>query len=138
MFVVEEDYKVVIGDTALKVLSQTDEINRERAEKQAVEEISGYLRPVYDVSEIFAKTGEDRNSLVVMFTCDIALYHMAASAPGRMGAEVRKERYDRAIAWLKDVQSGKVVPDLPMTTSPTGESGSPLRYGGEKPKNNVW
>ncbi|MGC8825218.1 MAG: hypothetical protein ACP5PZ_11620 [Bacteroidales bacterium] len=27
--------------------------------------------------------------------------------------KLRKERYDRAIAWLKDVQAGIVQPDLP-------------------------
>ena len=41
MFITEEDYKVVIGDAALKVISQTDEINRANAEAEAIEEISG-------------------------------------------------------------------------------------------------
>ena len=45
MFVTEEDYKVVIGDTALKVISQVSTENRENAEAEAREEIAGYLRP---------------------------------------------------------------------------------------------
>ena len=45
MFITEEDYKVVIGDAALKVITQTDEANRANAEAEAIEEMSGYLRP---------------------------------------------------------------------------------------------
>ena len=45
MFITEEDYKVVIGDNALKVISQVSPENRTNAEAEAREEIAGYLRP---------------------------------------------------------------------------------------------
>jgi len=45
MFLSDEDYKVVIGDAALKVISQTSDDNRRNAKLEAIEEISGYLRP---------------------------------------------------------------------------------------------
>ena len=48
MFITEDDYKVVIGDTAMKVVSQASAENRANAEREAQEEISGYLRPKYD------------------------------------------------------------------------------------------
>lgn len=138
-FVTDEDYKVVIGELALKVISQTDEENRRTAEAEAVEEISGYLRPKYDCTAIFAAEGKDRNPQVVMHVCDIALYHMAASVPGRMGSEVRKERYDRAIKWLESVQNGKIVPDLPLSKGEdeTAE-GMPLLCGSEVKIKTIW
>ncbi|MCS2679776.1 hypothetical protein NXV81_04400 [Bacteroides ovatus] len=43
MFITEEDYKVVIGDNALKVISQVSPENRTNAEAEAREEIAGYL-----------------------------------------------------------------------------------------------
>ena len=52
MFITEEDYKVVIGDNALKVISQVSPENRTNAEAEAREEIAGYLRPKYDLSLI--------------------------------------------------------------------------------------
>ena len=126
MFITEEDYKVVIGDTALKVISQTDEANRNNAEAEAQEEISGYLRPKYDCEAIFSAEGGQRNRQIVMYVCDIALYHMVSAMPQKMGSEIRKERYDRAIKWLEGVQAGKIVPDLPLAVNeegnPTGES----------------
>ena len=53
MFIQEIDYKVVIGETALKVVTQADQETRGNAELEAVEEISGYLRPKYDCKAIF-------------------------------------------------------------------------------------
>ncbi len=114
MFINTEDYKVVIGDSAFKVISQADPDIVANAEFEAVEEVAGYLRPVYDTDAIFSASGDDRNRLVVMYTADIALYHMSAALPQKMGTEIRKERYDRAIKWLEGVQSGKIVPDLPV------------------------
>lgn len=126
MFITEEDYKVVIGDTALKVISQTDEANRNNAEAEAQEEISGYLRPKYDCEAIFSAEGNERSRQIVMYTCDIALYHMVSAMPQKMGSEIRKERYDRAIKWLEGVQAEKIIPDLPLAVNaegkPTGES----------------
>ena len=52
MFIDNEDYKVVIGDAALKVVSQSSPENIANAEVEAIEEISGYLRPVYDTEAI--------------------------------------------------------------------------------------
>lgn len=114
MFLTDNDYAVVVGEDALKVMSRADAGNRANAELEAIEEISGYLRPVYDCQAIFSAQGDNRNSLIVMRTADIALYHLVASLPQRMGIEIRKERYDRAIEWLEDVQSGIITPDLPL------------------------
>lgn len=113
LFITPDDYKVVIGDTALKVISQVSEEVRINAQAEAEEEIASYLRPTYDTAAIFSAQDEKRNRHLVMITVDIALYHMAAAMPQRMGIEVRKERYERAIKWLEGVQAGKIIPNLP-------------------------
>jgi len=138
MFVQDLDYKVVIGEQALSVVTQIDIGNRQNAEAEAIEEISGYLRPKYDVQSIFAATGEMRNKMIVMYTCDIALYHMTAASGGRMGAEVRQERYDKAIKWLESVQSGKIVPDLPLATDTEGKNYERTRYGSAPQLKSIW
>lgn len=128
MFIDNEDYKVVIGDAALKVVSQSSPENIANAEAEAIEEISGYLRPVYDTEAIFAASGNDRNRLIVMYTADIVLYHLTASQPQKMGSEIRKERYERAVKWLEGVQAGRIVPDLPLAKSDDGGSGFGTSY----------
>lgn len=139
MFITEQDYKVVIGDNALKVISQVSAENRANAEAEAMEEIAGYLRPKYDTDAVFASEGDARNKLIVMYTADIALYHMSASMPQKMGSEVRKERYERAVKWLEGVQAGKVIPDLPAAIGEDGEpSGIGIIFNSEKPLRHNW
>nr|DAL45879.1 MAG TPA_asm: head to tail adaptor [Caudoviricetes sp.] len=139
MFVTEDDYKVVVGDTALKVISQVSEKNRANAEAEAREEISGYLRPKYDCGAIFSAEGDNRNRLIVMYTCDIALYHMSASLPQKMGSEIREERYKRAIKWLEGVQAGIIIPDLPLTVDSEGTpTGDTFTYSSQPKLRNNW
>lgn len=138
MFITEEDYKVVIGDTALKVISQTDEVNRNNAEAEAQEEISGYLRPRYDCNAIFAAEGEHRNRQIVMYVCDIALYHMVSAMPQKMGSEIRKERYERAIKWLEGVQAGKIIPDLPLVINEDNMPGGTTLFSSQPQLHHTW
>lgn len=128
MFIDNEDYRVVIGEGALKTVSQSTPENIANAEAEAIEEISGYLRPVYDTVAIFSASGADRNRLIVMYTADIALYHLTASQPQKMGSEIRKERYERAIKWLEGVQSGRIVPALPLAEPENGFTGFGTSY----------
>ena len=139
MFINDEDYSVVIGEQALKVISQVSDDNRANAEDEAIEEIASYLRPKYDTGALFSAEGNERNRLIVMYACDIALYHMSASLPQKMGTEIRKERYERAIKWLEGVQAGKIVPDLPVATDEEGNPvGFPMVYGCQKKLRHNW
>ena len=138
-FITQEDFKIVVGENALKVITQASDENRAGAVKEAQEEISGYLRPKYDCAAIFTSQGENRNSQIVMIACDIALYHMVSAQPQKMGSEIREERYKRAIAWLEGVQAGKIVPDLPLVVDSEGEPANlPLRFGCQKKQRNNW
>lgn len=139
MFITDDDYRVVIGDNALKVLSQASQDIRDNAEREAIEEMAGYLRPKFDVSAIFSAGGDERNRLVVLYAADIALYHMSAAMPQKMGSEVRRERYERAIRWLEGVQAGRIVPDLPLAGSTDGESGSSaFLFGSQRQLKHNW
>lgn len=138
MVITDEDYKVVIGENALDVLSRTSAENRASAEAEAQEEISGYLRPKYDCAAIFGASGRDRNKLIVMYMCDIALYNMCSSQPARMGMEIRRERYERAVRGLKEVAGGKVVPDLPPAVGSGVSSGAVISYGCKPKLHHDW
>lgn len=138
MFVTEEDYRVVVGDSALRVISQASAENRANAELEAMEEIAGYLRPKYDTQAIFQAEGEARNRLIVMYTADIALYHMVSAMPQRMGSEVRQERYERAIRWLEGVAKGSIVPDLPTAQSKGEEQAGTFLLQSEPPLRHNW
>ena len=139
MFITEDDYKVVVGDTALKIISQASGDNLINAQQEAQEEISAYLRPKYDCTRIFSAAGSARNRQIVMYTCDIALYHLVSAQPQKMGSEVRRERYGRAVKWLEGVQAGKIIPDLPLLVDSDGEPQNlSLFFGCQKKQRNNW
>lgn len=140
MFLEYADYRVVAGEAAFKAITQAQPELVEQAEREAVEEISGYLRPKYDTEAVFAAVGEERNAQVVMVAADMALYHMVASQPQRMGYEIRETRYRRAVKWLEDVAAGKVVPDLPTCNDGGADAGGgpAVSWGSLWKRGNEW
>jgi phage gp36-like protein len=139
MFLTENDYIVASAD-ALTIFSQSTPEKREKAEKMAIEEIAGYLRSRYDTGLIFSAVGDNRNDVIVMHACDITLYHLTSWLPGKMGREIRKERYERAVKWLEEVQAGKVTPNLPTCTGEDGEEdiNNPVKWGSGKSNTYIW
>lgn len=139
MFLTENDYIVASAD-ALTIFQQSTPEKREKAEKMAIEEIAGYLRSRYDIGLIFSAVGDNRNDVIVMHACDITLYHLTSWLPGKMGREIRKERYERAIKWLEEVQAGKVTPNLPTCTGEDGEEdiNNPVKWGSGKSNTYIW
>ncbi len=133
MFLTEKDYKAVSDAQTLGVIEQADEENRGRAERYAIEEVSSYLRGRYDMEKAYKMRYDNRNAQLVMITADIALYHLIAWLPKRMGFEIREIRYKQALNWLRDVQNGKSSPDLPTITDDSGnETGGTIKYGSMK------
>lgn len=138
MFLSNTDYQVMIGERAFDLIQQSDEENLRHAEEMAQEEMAGYLRPRYDVGRIFARRGTERNMQIVMFLCDITLYHLVSWLPQKMGYEIREIRYRRAIEWLQGVQSGKIVPDLDTPDDPDNSQPYNLTWGSEQHNNYIW
>ena len=139
MFITEEDY-IQVGAEALKIMQQSSEDNRLAAEKRALARIASALRGRYDIEQAFAATGDGRDLELVGCAVDIALWHMAAALPQRMGSEVREERYKAALDYLKDIQAGRVAPDIPLLEGPDGEEdcNNPVRYGSEHKNQYIW
>jgi phage gp36-like protein len=144
-FLTIEDYATVVDSKVLEIITQAGSEERECAERYAVEEIGSYLRaarfqkpagvtPVreYDTDAAFAAEGGERNPQLVMYACDVALFHLAARLPGRIGFDIRNQRYERAVKWLEGVQAGKILLDIPLIALPSEEEGeeqNPIRWG---------
>lgn len=117
-FITKEDYDSTLHAEILDALTRNDETIIEQCENDAIAEMKGYLSARYDVDAIFAKTGNDRNALVLMYAKDIAVYHMfCVHNPYKMSG-VRKDRYERAMEWLKGVAQGNLqIADAPLLPS---------------------
>ena len=115
-FITEDDYGSAIQDNVLDAVTDlSDDFNIEVVEDQAVEEMKGYLNNRYVVNDIFNKTGDARNPIILMYAIDMALYHMHRISNQRKIPSMRQKRYEMAIQWLEKVSAGEInPPDLPV------------------------
>lgn len=83
----------------------------EDCEMQAIAEMKSYLNKTYDVEKIFMAEGKERHPLILMYAKDIAIYHIfCIHNPFKM-SQIRKDRYERAVDWLKGVANGMLTID---------------------------
>lgn len=78
---------------------------------QAIAEMKSYMNKVYDVEKIFGAQGNERHPLVLMMAKDIATYHIFCIHNPYKMSQIRKDRYERAIDWLKGVAKGDITID---------------------------
>lgn len=83
----------------------------EICEDRAVAQMRSYLNKIYDCDDIFAARGDERHPLILMFALDIAIYHIFCQHNPYKMSDIRKERYERAVEWLKGVMAGDVTVD---------------------------
>ena len=83
----------------------------EDCEMQAIAEMKSYLNKAYDVEKIFTAEGSARHPLVLMMAKDIATYHIFCIHNPHKMSQVRKDRYERAIDWLKGVAKCEITID---------------------------
>ena len=111
----------------------------------AEEEIRSYLsgnnkkewkdgRLLYDVDKILSQTGSARNALIVRHGITIAKFYIMDLSNVDVIMEQAKERYDRAISWLKKLGTGELnLSTLPVIEPDTDEGSTedtaPFAYG---------
>ncbi|AZA90929.1 Protein of uncharacterised function (DUF1320) [Chryseobacterium nakagawai] len=152
MFITDDDYSVLvrkeIKDILLEDYFKAEEISESginqrntklvTAEQMAIHQVKNYLSGKYDVHKIFTKTGEERNSHIVMITLDCALYHLYTPFPRKM-PEIRAQRYQDAIDWLKLAAKGENTADLPPITDGSGNNMIGIKISSKyTPENNRW
>ncbi|RHI05077.1 DUF1320 domain-containing protein [Bacteroides sp. AM16-24] len=114
-FINMEDYDATIHQDILNAVTREDDAIVEVCEDQAIAEMRGYMESRYDCDKIFAARGNERNTLVLMFAKDIAIYHVLCVHNPQKISSIRKERYERAIEWLKSVGRMEIsIADVPL------------------------
>lgn len=131
-FIEIRDYDATIHreilDSLLKGDAQADPQLVEICEDRAIAEMKSYLGTFYDTDLIFAQRGCCRHPLILMMCIDIAVYHIFCIHNPYKLSEVRKERYERAVNWMKEVSKGNVIIDgAPRRHSTLTDDASPWR-----------
>jgi phage gp36-like protein len=95
-----------------------------------------YSRQPWQASAAPFVVGDNRNQQLVNYVIDVMLYHLFSRIAPRNIPELRMERYDMAIAWLKNVAKGDdITADLPRLQP---KQGNRLRWGSNVKANNTY
>lgn len=121
-FISKSDYEATVHREILDAITRQDEAVVEICSERAISEMRCYLSGRYDCNKIFSSTGSDRNQLVLMMCIDISVYHLFCIHNPQKLTQTRKERYERAVEWLKAVRRGDIsVEGLPLVERTPGE-----------------
>lgn len=105
-FITKGDYSASVHAEILDAVTRADASIINLCQERALSEMKGYLSKRYDIEKVFAATGTDRNQLVLMMALDIAIYHIFCVHNPQRISDLRKERYKRALEWLRRVRRG--------------------------------
>jgi phage gp36-like protein len=106
------------------------------SELAAILEAKSHLSSRYLIDTDFAKTGNDRNQLLVLKTVDIALYNIHSILNPKQIPDIRIKRYDDAIAWCMQVNRGEINPV--GLTKPTDGSKQAVQYGSNRKRDHYF
>lgn len=102
------DFNTHMYPELIGVIERQDDTILPEAIEAAEGEAKGYLSR-YDADTLFDLNGDDRDATLLMRLKDIAIWHFIVLANPSTDMELRKTRYDEAIKWLLQIQSGKIV-----------------------------
>lgn len=121
-FINDNDYSVLIRNEIKDLLlEEYSETRLRTAEQMGISQVKNYLSGKYDVAEIFEAKGEGRNAHIVMIVLDCTLYHLYTATIPRKIPDIRSQRYQDAIDWLRMLAKGEALADLPKQKNKNGE-----------------
>ncbi len=140
MFLTQEDYTALIRNEIKDILLENySESKLQAAEQMAIQQVKNYLSGRYNIDAIFKATDNERNAHIVMVVLDCALYHLYTSTVPKRMPDIRSQRYQDAIDWLKMVGKGEIAADLPLKQNEQGEELLGVKIKSKyPPSNNKW
>lgn len=128
-FLTPEELQTHLYKENIETIAREDDAIVAAAIDAAIEEASGYLG-AYDRKKIFGTEDDERNALLLIFVKDIAVWHFINLCNAGTDLQLRQDRYERAVAWLKSVQRSEIKPNLPVMEDADGD-GKPDPAAGE-------
>ncbi len=114
-FFVKADLKYAIDLTVLDSLTGSDDTIIDELVAEGITEMKAILSARYDVNSIFSVGGTGRHKTIVMYLRDIVLYHIFSISNLGTIPDIRVQRYQAALQWMKDVNEQTINLDtLPL------------------------
>lgn len=138
-FIQQSDYDASIHREILDAITRDDASVVEICEDRAIAEMRCYLSKRYDCDRIFSATGSDRLPLVLMMAVDIAVYHIFCIHNPQKLSQVRRDRYDRAVEWMKAVAREDISIDgAPLLPEERRAASAAFRMRSNPKRRNHW
>lgn len=122
-YLTPEELKTHLYKENIDTITRHDETIIMAAIDAAIGEAYGYLG-AYDREKIFKAQEDERNALLLTFIKDIAVWHFICLSNAGVEIQLRQDRYERAIDWLKAVQRSDIKPNLPILENSDQEGDS--------------
>ena len=111
--------KHIEADIVTALSFDEDDSNIVVAIAQAISQLRSYLKATYQIDAELENTEEDRDPLLRMLALDLVVYHIFSTVDASHIPPVRVERYNAAIAFLKDAQNGDSILNIPAVVDDT-------------------
>lgn len=135
MFIEKADLLTKILEDELEEITREDNTLITAAIGSAIQEMDTWLYDSYVTETIWEQTGDGRNKLLIDLGTDIALYLLVARVQAGQDVADRKDRYDRAIRLLKQIQKSETYANLPRREDTKQEH---ISYGSRLKRNNYF
>lgn len=106
-FIELSDYDATIHREILDSLLREGTENNaviEVCENRAIAMIRSLIGARYDCDAIFREQGDERNTLILRVALDICVYEIFCQHNPYNISKIRKDRYDDALQWLREVR----------------------------------
>ena len=130
-FLTKEELKTVAAMPTIDKLTAGNQFVIEQIIDESIALMQSYLSRHYDTDAIFAATGNARHLTVLKYLKDIVIFEIYDRLT-REENEVARRRYDTALQWLNDLNSGTLADStLPPATAPEGQDATSgdVRFG---------
>lgn len=128
-FITIDDFDATVHRDILDALTRDDASIVEICSDRAIAEMRCYLSKRYDCDAIFSAEGADRNQLVLMMALDIAIYHIFSIHNPQKLSQIRKDRYDRAVEWMRAVADEEIsIEGVPLLSEEERAAKAPLMF----------
>jgi len=134
-FLTETDFKGIIGVNTLTSLRGAADANLITAEQLAITELDP-LRSKFDVPAELAKTGTNRNGLMIRLMIHITAYYLFNTVDDNDIPDRITENYKTQIQAIAKIASGSMESTLTPAYDIEGVQKTSYRFGGDKPRDN--
>lgn len=128
VFLTFEDFDPSVQEELRRILATDDVLMV--CENRAVQMAKNYLRKRYNIGEIFAKTGNDRDPVLVECLANIAIYKVFSSVMPRQIPETRRDLYHEATEYLRRASLHAGSPDALFLDFPLAEEAKDNTFRG--------